>query len=70
MGLVFLAAQWSADHPGAGLASFLLMAVTAAIFAFGGRSETIRGLRGDGHDERFAGSTSRRRRSPGRPSSP
>jgi hypothetical protein len=24
-----------------------------AVFAFGGRSETIRGLRGDGRDERF-----------------
>jgi hypothetical protein len=29
------------------------MAVFAAVFAFGGRSETIRGLRGDGRDERF-----------------
>jgi hypothetical protein len=54
MGFVFLGVQWSAGHPGSGLASLLIMAVVAAIFAFGGRSETIRGLRGDGRDERFA----------------
>jgi len=30
------------------------MAVAALVFAVGGRSETIRGLRGDGRDERFA----------------
>jgi len=29
------------------------MAVAGAVFLFGGRSETIRGLRGDGRDERF-----------------
>ncbi|MFZ1994914.1 MAG: hypothetical protein WAU75_12450 [Solirubrobacteraceae bacterium] len=29
------------------------MVIFAAVFAFGGRSETIRGLRGDGRDERF-----------------
>jgi hypothetical protein len=29
------------------------MVVFAGVFAFGGRSETIRGLRGDGRDERF-----------------
>jgi steroid 5-alpha reductase family enzyme len=54
MGFVFLGAQWSAGHPGDGLVSLAIMAVTAAVFAFGGRSETIRGLRGDGRDERFA----------------
>jgi hypothetical protein len=54
MGFVLLGVQWGAGHPGSGLASLLIMGVTAAIFAFGGRSETIRGLRGDGRDERFA----------------
>jgi hypothetical protein len=54
MGFAFLGAQWGAGHPRSGLASLLIMTVTAAIFAFGGRSETIRGLRGDGRDERFA----------------
>jgi hypothetical protein len=39
---------------GAGVSSFLIMAVLALVFAVGGRSETIRGLRGDGRDERFA----------------
>jgi len=29
------------------------MAFAGAVFLFGGRSETIRGLRGDGRDERF-----------------
>ena len=30
------------------------MAVVGLVFLLGGRSETIRGLRGDGRDERFA----------------
>ena len=30
-----------------------IMAAAGAVFLFGGRSETIRGLRGDGRDERF-----------------
>jgi hypothetical protein len=34
--------------------AFGVMAVAAGVFAVGGRSETIRGLRGDGRDERFA----------------
>src|SRR5690348_4226869 len=54
MGFVFLGAQWAAGHPGGGLVSLGIMGLAAAIFAFGGRSETIRGLRGDGRDERFA----------------
>jgi hypothetical protein len=33
---------------------FAIMAATGLIFLLGGRSETIRGLRGDGRDERFA----------------
>jgi hypothetical protein len=39
---------------GAGVSAFVIMAVLALVFAVGGRSETIRGLRGDGRDERFA----------------
>ena len=53
LGFVFLGAQWSAGDPRSGLVSLLIMAATAAIFAFGGRSETIRGLT-TGRDERFA----------------
>jgi len=34
--------------------SLILFAVIAAVFAFGGRSETVRQMRGDGRDERWA----------------
>ena len=37
-----------------GVWAFGVMAALALLFAVGGRSETIRGLRGDGRDERFA----------------
>jgi hypothetical protein len=37
-----------------GVTALAIMCVLAAVFALGGRSETIRGLRGDGRDERFA----------------
>ena len=53
LGLVFLAAQWIGGSPGDGLVSLAIMTVAGAVFLFGGRSETIRGLRGDGRDERF-----------------
>ena len=53
MGGVLFGAQSIGGHPGSGLVSFGLMAFTGAVFLFGGRSETIRGLRGDGRDERF-----------------
>jgi hypothetical protein len=46
-------AQAIGGHPGSGLVSWGILAFTGAIFLFGGRSETIRGLRGDGRDERF-----------------
>jgi hypothetical protein len=51
-GLVF-AAQAIGGHPGSGLVSFAILAFTGAVVLFGGRSETIRGLRGDARDERF-----------------
>jgi hypothetical protein len=51
-GLMF-AAQAIGGHPGAGLVSFAVLALTGALVLFGGRSETIRGLRGDMRDERF-----------------
>lgn len=53
LGGVMFGAQAIGGHPGSGLVSFGIMAFTGAIFLFGGRSETIRGLRGDGRDERF-----------------
>lgn len=53
LGGVLLAAQWIGGHPGSGLVSLGIMSAMGAVFLFGGRSETIRGLRGDGTDERF-----------------
>jgi hypothetical protein len=53
LGLVMFAAQWVGGHPGTGLGSLAIMAAFGAVVLLGGRSETIRGLRGDGRDERF-----------------
>jgi hypothetical protein len=53
IGFVFLGVEWSAGHLTRGHGELAIMAFVAAVFAFGGRSETIRGLRGDGSDERF-----------------
>ncbi|HVU77281.1 MAG TPA: hypothetical protein VHC67_06845 [Gaiellaceae bacterium] len=53
LGGVFLAVQWIGGDPGSGLASLAIMSALGVVFLAGGRSETIRGLRGDGRDERF-----------------
>jgi hypothetical protein len=53
LGLVVLAAQAIGGDPGSGLVSLAIMTAFGALILFGGRSETIRGLRGDGRDERF-----------------
>ena len=54
LGAVFLVAQWVGGDPFGGLVSLAIMCVFGALIFFGGaRSETIRGLRGDGRDERF-----------------
>ena len=53
LGLVVFAAQWIGGDPASGLESLGIMTGVGALFLFGGRSETIRGLRGDGRDERF-----------------
>ncbi len=53
LGLLLLAAQWVGGNPGSGLVSLGIMTAFGALVLFGGRSETIRGLRGDGRDERF-----------------
>src|SRR3712207_4663006 len=37
-----------------GLKAFGVMAAVAALFAFGGRSDTLRGLGGPGRDERWS----------------
>jgi hypothetical protein len=53
LGVVLLAAMWIGGNPGSGLYSLAVMSAFGALILFGGRSETIRGLRGDGRDERF-----------------
>jgi drug/metabolite transporter (DMT)-like permease len=53
LGGVVFGAQAVGGNPGSGLISWGILAATGAVFLFGGRSETIRGLRGDGRDERF-----------------
>jgi hypothetical protein len=53
LGVIFLAAFWIGDDPRSGLGSLAIMAVTGLVFLLGGSSETIRGIRGDGKDERF-----------------
>jgi hypothetical protein len=53
LGIVVFAAQWIGGDPGSGLVSLAIITAFAALMLFGGRSETIRGLRGDGRDERF-----------------
>jgi hypothetical protein len=53
LGIVVFGAQWVGGDPGSGLVSLAILAAFGALILFGGRSETIRGLRGDGRDERF-----------------
>ena len=54
LGLVVLAVSWLGGNPGEGAISFAILAVFGLFVLLAGRSETIRGLRGDGRDERFA----------------
>jgi len=53
LGLAFGAALWIGGKPEDGLFSLGVMVAFGLLIALGGRSETIRGLRGDGRDERF-----------------
>jgi len=54
LGFIMWGASWAGGHPVQGAVSFGIMAAFGAVFVFGGRSETIRGMRGDGRDERWA----------------
>ncbi len=54
LGPVVLAASWLGGQPGEGVISLAIAAAFGLFFLLAGRSETIRGLRGDGRDERFA----------------
>jgi hypothetical protein len=53
LGFVMLTAMWIGGDPSTGLQSLAIMTVFGALILLGGRSETVRGLRGDGRDERF-----------------
>jgi hypothetical protein len=53
LGVVVFVAQWIGGDPAGGLVSLGIMTAFGALVLLGGRSETIRGLRGDGRDERF-----------------
>jgi len=53
LGVVMLTAMWIGGNLSLGLQSLAIMTVFGALILVGGRSETIRGLRGDGRDERF-----------------
>jgi hypothetical protein len=53
LGLLFLAAMWMGGDARTGVYSLLVMIGFGAVILLGGRSETVRGLRGDGRDERF-----------------
>jgi hypothetical protein len=53
LGALMFAAFAIGDDVGGGAFSFAVMAALAALFFFGGRSETLRGLGGPGRDERW-----------------
>src|SRR5262249_31440976 len=53
-GAVFAALWIGGDFTGAVISFAILAGVGLAVLVFGERSETVRGLRGDGRDERFA----------------
>lgn len=51
LGLACLAAFWIGGDPGQGLVSLAILGGFGLVFLVGGRSDLIRGLRGDGRDE-------------------
>jgi hypothetical protein len=53
LGIVMLAALWIGDDPVGGVIALAIMVGFGGAVLLGGRSETVRGLRGDGRDERF-----------------
>ena len=55
LGLASFVAFWIGGNPGEGLFGLGLLGGLGLVAALGGRSETIRGLRGDGRDEYWAG---------------
>ena len=53
LGVAILIAEWIGGRPRDGLFSLVALVVFGLLILFGGRSETVRGLRGDSRDERF-----------------
>jgi hypothetical protein len=53
MGVVLLVASWIGDDVRTGLYFLAWLSGFGLVILLAGRSETIRGLRGDGRDERF-----------------
>jgi cobalamin synthase len=53
LGLAFLAVFWISGNPGAGLGSLAVMGAYGLLLLLGGRSETVRTLRGQVPDERY-----------------
>ena len=51
LGVACLVSFWLGGNLREGVYSLIVLAAFGAIFAIGGRSEAIRGLRGDGRDE-------------------
>ena len=51
LGVACLVAFWLGDNPGEGLFALGLMTALGGVIYLGGRSDMIRGLRGDGRDE-------------------
>ena len=54
LGVALGGAQWIGGDRQTGLTTMALFVAIAALLVLGGRSETIRALRGDGRDERWA----------------
>jgi len=54
LGLIMLAVSWLGGSPVQGVISLAVLAAFGLVVLLAGRSETVRGLRGDGRDERFA----------------
>lgn len=53
LGCAFLAAEWLGGSARGGLYALAFMTALGLAILLGGRSETVRGLRGDARDERF-----------------
>ncbi len=51
MGFVLLAALWAGGERRSGVEALALMWAIGLVFLVGGRSDMVRGLRGDGRDE-------------------